>query len=220
LTEINEAAVRITKPYIELDVNAKRFSGDGGCNRIAGSFEVDGMHIRFSQGISTRLACIDNEIQQVETDFLKRLEEVTEFQIQGEVLRLYADDRPILTFRADSTETSGSPKEARVTGTVTYRQRIALSRDAVIEVKLLDVLRADAPAMTIAEQTIRPTGRQVPIAFELRYDPSRINNRSRYEIEVRILERGQVRFINTQPYPVITEGQPKAVIVIVKPVRH
>src|SRR5467141_889315 len=32
LTEINEAAVRTTKPYIEFDVNAKRFSGDGGRN--------------------------------------------------------------------------------------------------------------------------------------------------------------------------------------------
>jgi len=122
LTEINEAAVRTTKPYIEFDVNAKRFSGDGGCNRIAGSFEVDGMHIRFSPVISTRRACIDNKIQQVETDFLKRLEEVTEFQIQGEVLRLYTGDRPILTFRADSPET-GSPKETRVTGTVSTLSR-------------------------------------------------------------------------------------------------
>ena len=85
---------------------------------------------------------------------------------------------------------------------------------------MLDVSRADALAMMIAEQTIRPARRQVPIAFELRYDPTRINNRSRYEIQVHILEGGQVRFINTQPYSVLTQGQPKAVNVIVKPVRH
>ena len=41
-----------------------------------------------------------------------------------------------------------------------------------------------------------------------------------YEIQARILEGGQVRFINTQPYPVITQGQPKAINVIVKPVHH
>jgi putative lipoprotein len=217
LTEVKAAPVRTTKPYIEFDVKAKRFSGDGGCNRIAGGFEIKGMHIKFSQGVSTQRACIDSEIQQVETDFLKGLDEATEFKIQGDVLRLYAGERPLLTFRSDSTETSGSPQASRVTGTVTYRQRIALMPDAVIEVKLLDVSRADAPAVTIAEQTIRPAGRQVPIAFELGYDPGRIDDRSRYVIQARILERGHVRFINTQAYPVITGGHPKTVNVILRP---
>src|SRR5258708_34753519 len=41
-----------------------------------------------------------------------------------------------------------------VTGTVTYRQRIALPRQAVVQVQLLDVSKADAPAIVIAEQTI------------------------------------------------------------------
>jgi putative lipoprotein len=219
LTEVKGVAVRTSKSYIEFDAKSKRFSGDGGCNSIAGGFEVDGMHIRFSRGMSTQRACIDSEMQQVETDFFKGLTEATDFQIQGEVLRMYSGHRPILTFRADTNETSGSPQAARVTGTVTYRQRIALSPEAVIEVKLLDVSRADAPGMTIAEQTIRPAGRQVPIAFELNYDPSRIDQRSRYTIQVRILENGQLRFINTQAYPVITGSHPKTVNVIVNPVR-
>jgi uncharacterized lipoprotein YbaY/heat shock protein HslJ len=220
LTWVKGAAVSTTKPYIEFDPQSKRFSGDGGCNSIAGGFEVDGMRIRFSQSISTKRACIESEIQQVETDFLQGLEEATEFKLQGDLLHLYAGDRPLLTFRSASTGTNGSVQTAQVSGTVTYRQRIALTPNAVIEVKLLDVSRADAPAVTIAEQMIKPAGRQVPIAFALDYDPGRIDDRGRYIIQARILESGQVRFINTQPYPVITIGSPKTVNVIVSPVRH
>ncbi|HEY7556336.1 MAG TPA: YbaY family lipoprotein [Candidatus Binatia bacterium] len=58
-------------------------------------------------------------------------------------------------------------KEAMVTGTVTYRERIALSADAVVEVRLSDVSRQDVAAPVVAETTVRPAGRQVPIPFEL-----------------------------------------------------
>lgn len=219
LTEVNGNAVTTGKAYIEFDGQSKRFSGDGGCNRITGSFQVEGMRIRFSKGTSTMMACMEGEVQRIEGEFLKGLEQVTEFQVQGDVLRLLASDRPILVFKADATQTGGgSSQEARVTGTVSYRERIALTPNAVIEVKLLDVSRADAPAVTIAEQTINPAGRQVPIAFELNYDPSRINNRNRYGIQVRILEGGRVRFINTQAHPVLTGGHPNMVNVIVNPV--
>lgn len=101
LVEINGAAVRTTRAYIEFDRDTKRFSGDGGCNRFAGNFATTGSSIRFSQTLSTKRACIDLEIQQVETNFLSALERVTEFEIQGEVLRLRAAGRPRLTFRSD-----------------------------------------------------------------------------------------------------------------------
>lgn len=102
LTEVNGTPVKTSKPYIEFDRDAKRFSGDGGCNRIAGSFAISGMNIKFSHGISTRLACIDNEIQQLETEFLKGLDAVTRFEIQGDTLRLYAGVQLLLTFSSDS----------------------------------------------------------------------------------------------------------------------
>jgi len=219
LTEVDGAAVTTTKPYIEFDREAKRFSGDGGCNRISGGFEVDGANLKFSRVISTRRACLDSDAQRIETNYLKGLEQTTSFQIEGDTLRLYASGRPILTFKADTSGAGGASQEGRVTGTVTYLQRIALSPNAVVEVKLLDVSRADAPAVTIAEQVIRPAGRQVPIAFELRYDPRRIEERRRYVIQARILVGGNQRYINTEAYPVITGGHPNTVNVIVKPVR-
>ena len=220
LTEVGGAAVGTTRAYVEFDRGAKRFTGDGGCNRISGGFEVDGASLKFSRVISTRRACLDNEVQRVETNFLQALERTTGFQIQDDILRLHAGGPPILTFKADATEAGGTPQEARVTGTVTYLQRIALTPGAVVEVKLLDVSRAGAPALTIAEQVIRPAGRQVPISFELRYDPARIEERRRYAIQARILEGGRLRFINTESYLVITGGHPDTVNVIVKPVRR
>lgn len=100
-----------------------------------------------------------------------------------------------------------TPAAAIVTGTVTYREKIALSPDAVVEVKLLDVSRAGAPALTIGEQVIVNPG-QVPISFEIEYDPADIDDRFVYAVQVRILEGDRLAFINDTTYPVITRGSP------------
>lgn len=219
LIEMGERSFATNAPHLYFDREQRRFSGSGGCNRVFGGFRVNGADLRFTAVASTRRACADAEAQGVEASFLRALEATTRFQVQGDILRLYADDRPILTFRASATGAGGASEMANVTGTVTYRQRIALTPSAIVEVKLLDVSRADAPAVTIAEQTIRPEGRQVPIEFELRYDPRRINPRHRYTVQARILEDGRLRFISTQAYPVITGGNSNTVEVIVNPAR-
>ena len=81
--------------------------------------------------------------------------------------------------------------------------------------KLLDVSRTGAPSITIAEQTIKPASRQVPIAFDLVYDPRRIDPRSRYSIQVRTL-RATSSGSQADAYLVITGGRPNKVNVIVK----
>ena len=73
-----------------------------------------------------------------------------------------------------------------LTGTVTYLQRIALPPDAVVTVRLLDVGLADAPSVTLAEQTIRPEGRNVPIPYALSYAPDRVDARHRYVVRAEI----------------------------------
>ncbi len=109
-----------------------------------------------------------------------------------------------------------APTVAKVTGTVTYREKIALTPGAVVEVKLQDVSRADAPAITIGEQTIENPG-QVPIAFEIEYDPADIDDRFSYAIGVRITESGELAFINDTRYSVITRDNPTHVdMVLVK----
>jgi uncharacterized lipoprotein YbaY len=107
---------------------------------------------------------------------------------------------------------------AIVTGTVAYLPRIALPPQAVVEVKLLDVSRADAPAITIAEQIIPTNGRQVPIPFSLSYDPETIEQRYRYAVQARILVNDRLLWISTTQYPVITQGNPTSIDILVEPV--
>jgi heat shock protein HslJ len=102
LTEVDGAAIKTTQAYIEFDREAKRVSGDSGCNRITGGFRVDGANLTFFQLASTRRACLDGDIQRVETNFLKRLEQTTTFQIQRDTMHFYAGDNPILTFKVES----------------------------------------------------------------------------------------------------------------------
>ncbi len=104
-------------------------------------------------------------------------------------------------------------ESASVTGTVAYRERIALTPEAVVEVQLLDVSLADASAKLIAEQTIKPE-HQVPIPFELVYDPATIDERYTYTVRATIRERGRLMFTTDRSYRVLTRGAPNHVDLI------
>ena len=99
---------------------------------------------------------------------------------------------------------------ALITGTVTYRERIALSDGAVLIVKLVDVSRADAPSITIGEYEIANPG-QVPLSFEIEYDLSEIDDRFTYAVQARINEGDDLAFISDTAYHVITRDNPTSV---------
>jgi len=104
---------------------------------------------------------------------------------------------------------TGCAKTATVTGTVTYRERIALPpQGVVVTVKVEDISRADAPAVTIGEQIIENPAHQVPIPFEIEYNPDDIDERYTYSMRVRIEVDGKLWFTNTTSYRVITGGYP------------
>ena len=105
-----------------------------------------------------------------------------------------------------------------VAGTVSYRQRSALPPTAVIIVKLVDVSRADAPSTTIVERRIDAAGKQVPIPFDFAYDRRKIDERNRYVIQAEIRDGDKLLFITDTSYPVITQGNPRTVDVVVVPV--
>lgn len=107
---------------------------------------------------------------------------------------------------------------ASVTGTVTYLPRIAMPPNAILEVTLVDVSRADAPAITLASQGMVFGDRQVPIPFELVYNPDQIDPRYSYAVQARIIVDGDLRFTTTRRFAVITQGNPTAVEVRVDPV--
>lgn len=104
------------------------------------------------------------------------------------------------------TSTPGAMQKAHVSGTVTWRERIAVPPDATVTVRLQDVSRMDAPAVLMAEQTIATEGRQPPYAFELAVDTATIDPGRRYTVSARAEQKGQLLFINDSAYPVMTQG--------------
>lgn len=95
-----------------------------------------------------------------------------------------------------------------VTGTVTYRERMALGPECQVEVQLLDVSRADAPSLTLAKQVLPTEGRQPPYAFRLSYSPEQIIPNHTYAVSARITCGGELWFINDTRISVLTQGAP------------
>ncbi len=85
------------------------------------------------------------------------------------------------------------------TGEILYRERVALPPNAVVRVWLSDVSLADAPAKVVGEQTIKDAG-QVPIRFEIRFDPAAIKPKHTYSLQARITVDNDIWFINDVRY--------------------
>jgi uncharacterized lipoprotein YbaY len=78
---------------------------------------------------------------------------------------------------------AGAPS---IQGTATYRERMALPPEAVLEATLEDVSRADAPAAVIARTRLSSPGNP-PFRFEIAYEPSVIQANHSYVVRVRFL---------------------------------
>lgn len=102
--------------------------------------------------------------------------------------------------------------EMTIAGEVTYRERIALPPDAVLVVELADVSLADAPATVVARRRIAPTG-QVPIRFEIGFDPKAIQNGRTYTLQARITVGERLMFVTGASHQVDPlAGKPQTVL--------
>ena len=83
-----------------------------------------------------------------------------------------------------------------------------------VQVQIQDTSLADAPAEVIGEQIIENPG-QVPIPYEVCYDPSVIQENHSYSMSARITDGGgNLMWINDTNIPVITQGNPTEGVVI------
>ena len=103
-------------------------------------------------------------------------------------------------------------------GTVTYRQRSALTPEAVVQVELREAATPGEEPTVIAKRIIERPG-QVPVAFELSYDPAAIDPSRSYTVSARITDRGQLQFVTETPLPVLGPGGAAAPEIVVTPVR-
>ena len=85
---------------------------------------------------------------------------------------------------AEPVQTTG---KFEVTGQITYREKISLPPQSVAVVTLRDVTVANAASAVITEQRIDLAGKQVPIAFRLTVDRSKLQPQRRYSVRGTIL---------------------------------
>jgi putative lipoprotein len=112
--------------------------------------------------------------------------------------------------------TQAKAAQPSVSGTVVYRERMALPPDAAIEVKLQDVSGASGTPNTIAETVFGSGGKQVPIPFQISYNPSDINPAHKYQVQANIRVNGKLMFTGVIPYLVITNGEPSQVALLLE----
>jgi uncharacterized lipoprotein YbaY len=173
-----------------------RVSGNASCNQFTGTYEVSGDNLTIGPLATTRRACV-GALDEQEKRFLLAVASVAKWSIEQGLLVL-SDARGQRLFRAAKHET------ARVTGTASYRQRIALPQEGtVFTAVLLDVSRMDVAAETIARTTIENPG-QVPISFTIDYDPARIDERMSYAVRAEIRVGGKLWATSDTHHPVLT----------------
>jgi heat shock protein HslJ len=86
--------------FLKLDESTMRFSGNGGCNNLMGTYEPEGENrISFSDAASTRMACPDDSI---ENKFINALSSATHYSLENNELQLLDEQQNILAvFQAD-----------------------------------------------------------------------------------------------------------------------
>ncbi|RDY59646.1 META domain-containing protein [Flagellimonas nanhaiensis] len=106
LEEINSKAVSKSNysgsefPNIEIHPETGSFSGFAGCNRMNGNLFLEKDVIKFSNIISTEMACPNLN---TEMEFLEKLMKVTSFKFNNDMLLLMSEDQGnVLTFSSSN----------------------------------------------------------------------------------------------------------------------
>jgi heat shock protein HslJ/uncharacterized lipoprotein YbaY len=111
-----------------------------------------------------------------------------------------------------SDDPAGSPasqsQEMTITGSLTYRERIALLPGGTARVTLIDISIADTAAPVISSTTIDLQDRQVPIGFELTVPAANVPARGRYALRAAILDPDGNLLWTSDTANMIELGQP------------
>jgi heat shock protein HslJ len=192
---------------VTLDLEGGNASGFSGCNTYNGPYTLSGRSISIGPLATTRRACSEPAgIMNQENQYLTELQQVEAYQLDSLGLQLFGSASPV-TLSYDSI----------IMGTVGFEVLPEASQDWTLTVELQDVSKADSPASVLG-QTVITDFSTVPVPFLIPFDPTKIDTRLTYGILARITDSGgQLLFINTQAYNVITRGNPSIVDVLVEP---
>lgn len=98
-----------------------------------------------------------------------------------------------------------------VSGTVTYLQRVLMPPDATVRVQILDVSRQDAIADILGGVEYTTGGKQPPYEFEIRIPREQVDEKATIVVRARIEDSTGLRFISNEHTPVLTNGAPSTV---------
>lgn len=89
---------QMNKPGFFFDGNAKRFYGNAGCNNMGGAYEfIEGNRIRFSEVMTTMMACPNLELEDVVGKMFPTLDTYY-ISDQGDLIFTKARMAPVLRF--------------------------------------------------------------------------------------------------------------------------
>lgn len=95
---------------------------------------------------------------------------------------------------------SGRVDMEKITGQVSFRERMMLPPNAVVTVMLEDVARMDVKADLISSTRFAAEGGP-PWNFTLKYDPGKIKDKGRYGLRAKIEAGGRLMFTSTEHIP-------------------
>src|SRR5262245_21907485 len=183
------------------------------CNRGRGTWTSRSpSQLEFGPLALTRAMCPPGSLHD---QLVKQLPFVRSYVLRGSHLFLaLMADGGIYEFEPISP-TRGKAAQGKVRGTATYRERMALPPNALLEVTLEDVSKADNRAELIARVRNERPGNP-PIPFVISYDPGRIIPNHYYTVRARILVDSKPLFVTEQGYPVLTGAADTALTLMLR----
>jgi putative lipoprotein len=109
------------------------------------------------------------------------------------------------------------PPSVTVTGTARFEGQVALPPNAVLEVSLADVSRADARATTLAQVRVPASGPQ-PLRFSLPVENRLVQERGSYSVRAEILVDGKALYVTDSAYLVLGHSGSTNADVLLRPV--
>lgn len=85
--------------YLSLSFSKKSANGFSGCNNFFGEYTVDkDRKLKFGPLASTMMACMDNGCNRREVDYIRKLNSITNYQMEGNTLKLFAAKTLLLVY--------------------------------------------------------------------------------------------------------------------------
>jgi uncharacterized lipoprotein YbaY len=125
-----------------------------------------------------------------------------------------SDDYPAPVDDSSDPVPTAGPALRVVSGTVSFRERVALPPGAVVTVRVADISLADAPAVILAQNAIEVTG-QVPVPFELAVDATDVDERADIAVWAR-LRSAVGTWVSDTHTPVLSRGAGDTADVVVR----